>query len=201
MGCTIGRYLLSVQTISLQEETIRFLPVYNIYRRRFLLRRNSRKLMTHICLLCGAKLAGRSHKKFCSSKCRKQNYQQNDRAIHKLNAASSPTTKRQQLELFDLAMRLAESLYTLPPSCRLGYLEDLIQSARSGENPNLRRILTMPQLLNPKSDEPFKFWRRCPISYFTISQAADKYCMRYWKRGVIFVIRNPTYFPDTGLTG
>ena len=201
MSCTIGRYLPYVLSTSLPEETLRSLPVYNIYRRRFLLRRNSRKLMTYICLLCGATFTGRSNSKFCSSKCRKQNYQQNDRVIHKLNAASSPTTKRQQLELFDSAMRLAESLYTLPPGYRLGYLEGLIQSARSGENPNVRRILTMPQLLNPKSDEPFKFWRRCPISYFTISQAADRYCIRYWKRGIIFVIRNPTYFPDTGLIG
>ena len=157
--------------------------------------------MTHICLLCGATFTGRSNSKFCTSKCRKQQHQQNDREIHKLNAASSPTIKRQQLELFDLAMRLAESLYTLPPCCRLGYLEDLIQSARSGENPNVRRVLTMPQLLYPKSDEPFKFWRRCPIGYFTISQAADRYCRRYWRNGIIFVIRNPTYHPATGLIG
>ena len=95
-------------------------------------------------------------------------------------------------------MRLAERLYSLPPNKRLGCIENLIRLARSGNSPKLRQVLTMPALLFPDIQFRNLFWRRQPIVYVTIAQAADNYCKRFWKRNIIFVLKNVEYEPRTG---
>ena len=150
------------------------------------------------CPKCGMAFYGRSNKKFCSSKCRKLSSQQTVRATTPVNSKNSECKKREQYELFDTALRLAEILYTLPPSERLGFMERLILMARSGEHPKLKQILTMPTLLNANRKRKSLFWRRGPANHRTSSQAANNYCKRFWKRNVIFVVNNTDYEPYTG---
>ena len=150
------------------------------------------------CPKCGKAFYGRSNKMFCSSKCRKLFSQQAIRTTTPVNSKNSKCQKREQYELFDKALRLAEILYTLPPCKRLGFMENLILMARSGAHPQLKQILTMPALLQATHKNKTLFWRRAPANYRTISQAANNYCKRFWKRNVIFVMNNPDYQPNTG---
>ena len=150
------------------------------------------------CPKCGKAFYGRSNKKFCSHKCRKLFSQQTIRATTPVNSKNSKCKKREQYELFDKALRLAEMLYTLPPHERLGFMENLILMARSGKHPKLKQILTMPTLLKDNCENELLFWRQTPANHRTISQAANNYCKRFWKRNVIFVMNNPEYQPNTG---
>lgn len=154
--------------------------------------------MKKTCKLCHSSFDGRANKIFCSNRCRKQSHQHIKRQAMPQNAQHSKEIRRKQSELFELASRLAERLYTMPVEERLGYMETLINHARGDSQPDLRRILMLPQLIYARNDEPHKFWRRCPYSYRTISQAADNYCKRFWRKGIVFVIKHPNYYPETG---
>jgi hypothetical protein len=151
-----------------------------------------------ICPQCGASFELRSNKRFCSPTCRKLYSQQQARSERPANASSSPSIRREQGELFDLAMRMAERLYTLPPGERLGYLKDVVDLARSGRCPKLRKILTFPNLLYPDRENKGLFWRRSPSTYCTISQAADRYCWKFWGAGVADVVKGIAPEPPTG---
>lgn len=155
-------------------------------------------MKTSICPQCKTTFRFRSNKKFCSATCRKLNAQQKKRTECPVNATHSPETRRDQSLTFDLAMRLAERLYTLPPSQRLGYLQTLIEEARSGASPTLRRVLTMPKLLRANCEDRHLFWRRSPQSYITITQAADRYCRKFWGAGVGAVVDGEVPEPVTG---
>ncbi|WP_416915638.1 MAG: hypothetical protein ACMUJJ_01020 [Roseicyclus sp.] len=124
--------------------------------------------------------------------------QEKSRSSIPANASNSVTIRRDQAELFDLAMRLAEGLYSLPPVDRLGYLKDVVDVARSGESAKVRKILTFPDLLYPDRNEERLFWRRSPSVYCTISQAADRYCRKFWNAGVVDVVRGLVPEPPTG---
>lgn len=154
---------------------------------------------TAICPECEGEFPFRSNKRFCSSKCRKAHAQKKDREANPINAANSWAEKREQKEDFDLAMRMAEALYTLPPTDRFGYIEEVIQRARSGKSGRLRRILTNPDLIWPNPAKQYLFFRRAPRSYCTISQAADRYCRHSpWRAGVQEVVRGDAPEPETG---
>lgn len=98
---------------------------------------------------------------------------------------------------FDKALRLAELLYTLPVPLRLGFMQDLIAQARAGDK-KLRQILTNQYLLRPDHNEKWLFHRKCPASYFTIAQAADRYCRKFWGYGVKDVVYGIATEPPTG---
>lgn len=151
-----------------------------------------------VCSRCGTEFPYRSNKKFCSPSCRKASSQEGARAKAPANAKHSRAVKREQYRTYELAGLLADNLYALPPFERLGYLEDLVQQARSGAHPRLRRILTNPQLIRPDPNKRFLFPRRCP-AYCTIAQAANRYCMwSPWQAGVASVVRGKVPEPDTG---
>lgn len=150
------------------------------------------------CPQCGASYPFRSNKWFCSPTCRKLHSQQKARNKQPANASNSPSIRREQEELFDLALRMAERLYTLLPSERLGYVRDIVYDARNGRCPKVRKILTFPDLLYPDSDRKSLFWRGSPASYYTISQAADRYCWTFWGAGVADVVRGLVPEPPTG---
>ena len=101
------------------------------------------------CPECGAIFPARSNKRFCSASCRKASSQKKRRAKTPVNATHSKQCRRDQHELFNLAMRMAETLYTMPPFERLGYLEEIVQLARSGRCKKTKKVLTMPALLYP----------------------------------------------------
>lgn len=150
------------------------------------------------CPQCGCEYPYRSNKRFCSAACRKASSQTAHRAKHPVNAASSPVVHRHQHETFELAARMAETLYSMPPSRRLGYVEEVVQLTRRGDCPSLRRVLTMPKLIRPNPSDKHLFFRRCS-NYCTISQAADRYCRSSpWNAGVAEVIRGEVPEPPTG---
>ncbi|WP_152912653.1 hypothetical protein [Candidatus Rhodobacter oscarellae] len=120
------------------------------------------------------------------------------RAKTPANAANSTERHRVQLEKFDLASRLAESLYTTPPARRLGFMQELIRGAREGEAPKVREVLTCPVFLFPDRDRTALFIRGCPDAYKTIAEAANAYCRTFWGASVIDVVKGLTPEPETG---
>ena len=153
---------------------------------------------TTTCPECRLDFPCRSNKKFCSAGCRKASSQRVRRQEQPVNAANSPTTKRDQREIFELAVRMAEALYTMPPGQRLGYIEEVVQLARSGQCPQLRKILTMPILIRPDPNKKYLFYRG-KTHFCTISQAADRYCRSSpWNAGVADVVRGNVPEPPTG---
>lgn len=152
---------------------------------------------TLICPVCGQDFAYRKGKTYCSATCRKANHQKKDRQQTPANAANRRDIRIDQAQVFELAMRLAETLYTMPPGERLGYMEYLVQLARSGDQPRLRKILTMPKLVKPDPSDEHLFWRGERV-YCTISQAANRYCLRFWGASVQDVVRGIAPEPPTG---
>lgn len=101
------------------------------------------------------------------------------------------------MEFFDLARRMAERLYSLPPFQRLGLIREVIALARAG-NPALRRLLTHHLLLRPDPNPSWLFHRRAPAVYLTIAQAADRYCRRFWGHRVADVVSGRAPEPPSG---
>ena len=152
-----------------------------------------------LCPSCGILFPYRSNKTFCSPNCRKAHSKREARREKPANALSSRYKARHQYEKYDLAMRMAERLYTMPPGERLGYLETVIQLARGGHSPLVRDILTTPQLLKPNPDHRYLFWRKAPQSYCTITQAANRYCLwSPWAAPVFHVVTGKVPEPPTG---
>lgn len=152
-----------------------------------------------LCPSCGTLFPHRASKTFCSPNCRKSHSKRATRRERPANATSSPYKARHQYEKYDLAMRMAERLYTMPPGQRLGYLETIIQLARGGHSPLVRDILTTPQLLNPNPEKRFLFWRKAPKAYCTITQAANRYCLwSPWASPVFHVVTGKVPEPPTG---
>ena len=150
------------------------------------------------CPHCGDEFPFRSNKKFCSPSCRKLSAQRDQRKIQPTNAANSSTEKRKQHEVFELASRMAETLYSMPPAQRLGYIEEIVQLARCGDCPKVRQILTMPAMIRPNPEKMHLFFRGSN-RYSTISQAADRYCRNSpWNAGVADVVRGKVPKPPTG---
>jgi hypothetical protein len=150
------------------------------------------------CPQCGKEFPFRSNKKFCSASCRKACAQRDHRQKQPANAAHSRSIRLDQRGVFELAIRMAETLYSMPPFDRFGYLEDIIQLARSGQCPQVRRLLTMPALIRPSPDKKHLFYRGCR-SFCTISQAADRYCRSSpWNAGLAAVVRGEVPEPPTG---
>lgn len=154
--------------------------------------------MNTICPECGTSFPYRSNKRFCSSNCRKAESRKKQRAAKPVNAMNCPSVRREQHEVFELAQRLAEKLYSLPPFERLGYLEHLVQLARSGDFPKLRKIMTNPKFIYPNPKDKHLFIGS-PVAYCTIAQAADRYCRHSpWQASVAEVVRGEVPEPPTG---
>ncbi len=139
----------------------------------------------------------RSNQKFCSPKCRKNNYQLRDRKENPKNAQNSPDVKRTNMQQRERASYLAELFYSKPPSERLGFVKELVDAARNGDA-SLKSILTDPRLLRASPDEKRMFHRKAPQSYRTISQAANAYCKQFWGASVGPVVRGEVPEPPTG---
>ena len=145
-----------------------------------------------VCDHCRNTFPYRANKRFCSSNCRKRNNEGTRNSFY------SSTKRRENTELFERSMRLAEILYSAPPYERLGIMRDLIAEARSGKDRQLMDILTNQRLLrpNPQNDR-WLFYKRSR-SYGTIAQAANNYCKRFWKADARKVIYDKIPEPPTG---
>ena len=151
-----------------------------------------------ICVQCSQIFQkNRRDQKYCRDACRKNAYQTKDRKENPKNSTESPDKRRRNEVLFDTAKRLAEELYGLPPCERLGYIKTVVDVARDG-NAKLVRILTNKILLKPDRSKKRLFHRECPATYFTISEAADKYCRKFWDASVYDVVHRKAPEPETG---
>ena len=134
------------------------------------------------CPNCNAKVSGRANEIYCSSNCKKRATET------KRNSLFSPSKRRENQEFFDRALRLAEELYKTLPANRLGFMKDLIDYARTGEDFVLRNILCNPMLLKPKAyGQPYLFYGKSR-SNLTISQAASNYFKRFWRANIKDVV-------------
>lgn len=139
----------------------------------------------------------RPNQKFCSARCRKNESQKRRRAISPVNSANSVTKRRDNMLLFDRAIILGHELYMRPPGQRLGYMKSLIDEARAG-NSALRQLLSNQYLLRPPLSKRWLFHNKSPAAYFTIAQAADRYCRKFWQSGVKKVVYGVAPEPPTG---
>lgn len=133
----------------------------------------------------------RSNQRYCSRPCQK-NASRGSRTV-----ADSWEERHRSSAHYTRALRLAYDIYTLRPDKRLGFMASLIDAARTSDA-QLRSILTDPLLLSASRETPGLFFRRCPSSYKTISQAADSYCRKFWGHGVRAVIYGRCPEPATG---
>ncbi|OWU85850.1 hypothetical protein ATO6_02835 [Oceanicola sp. 22II-s10i] len=151
------------------------------------------------CLCCGTTFYRlKANQKFCSPRCRKQSHQVADRERNPKNSSCSPSVRRTNYIALRRARDLAEMLYSMPPGERLGFMKRLVDDARGGDAA-LRSILTNPHLLRASPADRHLFYRRCPASYVTISQAAHAYCKKTWGTGVVRVVRGMAEEPATGV--
>lgn len=153
-----------------------------------------------ICPNCGILFIYRSNKTYCSPRCRDAAKKRKARRKTPVNASYSYAKDRQQHEKFELAERMAERLYSIPPALRLGYLETVIRLARDGHSPMVRDILTTPQLIRPNPKNRYLFYRGRPSVYCTIAQAANRYTVwSPWSATIDRVVRGLIPEPSTGL--
>lgn len=152
-----------------------------------------------LCPACGALFKLRRNKTYCSPRCRKTASKRKQRRQAPANATYSFIKAREQHEKFELAERMAETLYTMPPGERLGYIETIIQLARNGYSPKVRDILTTPQLIKPNPRDRYLFYRGRPQVYCTIAQAANRYTIwSPWRSSVDRVVKGFVDDPPTG---
>ena len=150
-------------------------------------RKNDRR-----CPKCNKSVTGRPNKIYCSSNCRKRANE------FTRNSFCSVTKRRENAEFFDRAKRLAEELYTIPPSERLGFMKKLIDHARKGGDAQLRDILSNYKLLRPHPlEDRHLFYRRKP-HHLTIAQVTARYCKKFWKADVREVVYGRAPQPPTG---
>ena len=114
------------------------------------------------------------------------------------NSYISPTKRRENREFFDRALRLGEELYAVPPNQRLGFMKDLIDHARLGEDAQLRDILSNYVLLRPHPYYDTHLFPKHSRAYCTIAQAASNYCKKFWKADVKLVVYNRVPQPYDG---
>jgi hypothetical protein len=142
------------------------------------------KKTKRLCPQCSSEVTGRPNKIFCTPNCRKRHSEPTR------NSYSSPTKRRENREFFDRALRLGEQHYGLPPIQRPGFIKDLIDHARLGEDRQLQDILSNYVLLHPHPYNDKHLFHRRNREYWTIAQLASEYCKKFWHAEVRLVVYN-----------
>ena len=132
--------------------------------------------------------------RFCCPTCRKAF----SRPIQ--NARHSRAKARKNAVFFDTARRLGERMYSLPPTERLGFMQQLVEEARQG-NTQLRELLSNWKLRHPHPENDSWMFPRGSRAYSTIAQAAQAYCWQFWKANVDDVVYCRVPEPPTGEVG
>ncbi|WP_147405487.1 hypothetical protein [Cereibacter sphaeroides] len=136
----------------------------------------------------------RKDQRYCSDRCRKNASQRRDRIANPRNSRHSPTKRRENELLFDISLRIAEDIYTLPPDQRFDYVSEIVNTARSG-NARLRNILTNRVFRYPDPNKKRLFHRSCPASYFTASEVVEVFSRLVWSSGLTEVVYGEAFGP------
>lgn len=91
---------------------------------------------------------------------------------------------------YNRAREMTYEFWGLPRNRQLGYMQELIASARDG-NSKLRAIVTDKAILCGSG-------KMAPKGRLTIAQAADRYCQHFWGHGVKAVVYGEAPEPATG---
>jgi hypothetical protein len=128
------------------------------------------------CPACGKHFTpARTNQKYCFRFCQKKATRHAARGLRHLENFA-----RDELEA-TRARDLRETLYSTPPSERLGIMKDILDAAY--HDGGLRNILTRPELL---SDRPFSAGR----GRMNIAKAADAYCRKFLGMSVRSYVRH-----------
>ena len=149
-------------------------------------------LQIRLCLHCKVPIEGRRDKKFCSDGCRKRANE------NKQNSYESVEKRNKNYRLFDRASRLMAMCVDHPPFERLGFIEKLIQIARSGEDNELRAVLSNRYLMDGSNDYGNPFLGKRGRSYGSLAAMAERYAQRYWKASIWEVVYCKVNEPPTG---
>lgn len=141
------------------------------------------------CLRCAKEYPYKSNKKFCSSNCRKR-YSEG-----KVNSRLSPRKRVENMMLLERAQRLGECYYQTKCPERWGFLKELIDLARSGQDNHLRLILSNLSLLKANRHDPSYFFINGKYHNGNIAKIANAYCRRLWSAGVKDVVYNKVEEP------
>lgn len=143
---------------------------------------------TKSCPVCSTDFVPkRVDQKYCSSKCRKNNYQKHNRSKNPVNSTYSPTKRRDNLELFDRSRCFGEMYYNTPPWERDDFLNTLVVQAKNG-NSKVRNVLNNQMMLRADSSDKKLFYKHSPSIHQTITQLANDYCRRTFGKNVREVI-------------
>ena len=145
-----------------------------------------------LCLRCGSSFFYRSNKKFCTANCRKR-YSE-----HKANSKCSNKKRTENERLFERAARLGEEYYKVPPQERLGFIKDIIDLARSGQDQHLRLVLSNLVLLQANRESPRNYFIGNRYHNSNIAKIANQYCRHFWNAGIKAVAYGTAPEPDTG---
>ena len=139
-------------------------------------------LQIRLCLHCKVPIEGRRDKKFCSDGCR------NRANENKQNSYESVEKRNKNYRLFVRASRLMAMCVDHPPFERLGFIEKLIQIARSGEDNELRAVLSNRYLMDGSNDYGNPFLGKRGRSYGSLAAMAERYAQWYWKASIWEVV-------------
>lgn len=133
-----------------------------------------------VCPACNQEFhPARSNMKFCSPRCRKNNYSRADRKANPRNSQCSPAKWRENTELFDRHRRLIELLkeqQTYEDQDKI--IRQIIDAAENGHS-HLLTILTSKAFRHPKKNRGLLFFPSHKHSE-TIAQMANAYSWKTW---------------------
>lgn len=131
-----------------------------------------------LCPQCGDLFPSRSNKKFCTQKCRKAHH----RLVMRKETPEAknnmlPSEQRRNLELRHLNLVLSEKVYRMAPNQRLGYVESVLQIARSESGGLLRFLLQNTKYQYPNPHDRGLFFMSAPKAYKTFPQLCNHYLL------------------------
>lgn len=121
----------------------------------------------------------RKDMKFCSSRCRKNNYSRRDRKENPRNSKHSPAKRRENVELFDRHRCLVTLVHKQESQEQKDrVLREIIDAAEGGHG-QLWTILTSKAFKHPHRHREYLF-QGYDSQDETIAQMAEAYCWKNW---------------------
>lgn len=124
----------------------------------------------------------RANRRSCSTRCRKALSRQSVLTVE-IQTNSRPVVLKSKGQdcssAYDVSSKLGHIYYSKNPAEREAFLRSMMQfGSRRKVGLPYRRAMTCPRLLHPPRGNNSVFHRRCPDSYRTFAQIADRYCRK-----------------------